>query len=169
VLRGRVALEVEIKNDPQEPGYELSGTTIAADVVAALRRHSFTDAFVAAFDVECLRSVKELDRGVATGLLLDPPGDLEHALEKAAAGHAFLLPEASALEVAGRAFIDRAHERDVRICTWTADNPAAIERLFELGVDAVETNDPAVGVTVRDRIRQSQSAGVVRTDLRLDR
>ena len=36
--------------------------------------------------------------------------------------------------------------RGVRICTWEVDDPVAIARLFELGADAVETNDPAVGV-----------------------
>jgi glycerophosphoryl diester phosphodiesterase len=32
------------------------------------------------------------------------------------------------------------------------DDPDALERLFELGVDAVETNDPALGVRVRDSL-----------------
>ncbi len=153
-LRGRVALEVEIKNVPEEAGYEPSGARIAGDVVAALRRHAFTDAFVASFDAECLRSVKEIDQEVRTGLLVDPAGDLGHALETAGAdGHALLLPEATALEAAGKALIERAHERNVHICTWTVDDAEAIERLFKLGADAVETNDPALGVMVRNRIR----------------
>jgi glycerophosphoryl diester phosphodiesterase len=107
------------------------------------------------FDAECLRSVKEIDRDVRTGLLVDPARDLDHALETAAAdGHPLLLPEATALEAAGKAFIEHAHERDVHICAWTVDDAEAIERLFKLGADAVETNDPAVGVNVRDRILQ---------------
>jgi glycerophosphoryl diester phosphodiesterase len=48
---------------------------------------------------------------------------------------------------------------EVDICTWEVDDPAAIERLFELGADAVETNDPAVGVAVRDRVRSRMSGG----------
>lgn len=152
LLRGRVALELEVKNIPQEIGYEPSGTTIASDVVAALRRHAFADAFVASFDAECLDSVRALDGEIPTGFLVEPTVNLDQALEVAAVRHAFLLPEAAALEAIGRAFIDRAHIRGVRICTWTADDPAAIERLFELGADAVETNDPALGVSVRDSL-----------------
>lgn len=150
LLRGRAALEVEIKNVPGEAGYEPAGATVARDVVAALRRHAFVEAFVSSFDEECLRSVKEVDGGIATGLQVD--ADLEQALEIVAGRHAFLLPEAGALERAGRAFVDRAHERDVRICAWTVDDAAEFQRIFELGADAVETNDPALGVRVRDSL-----------------
>lgn len=150
LLRGRAALEVEIKNVPGEPGYEPTGGTLARDVVAALRRHAFAEAFVAGFDEESLRSVNKEDDGIATGLLVEPGANLERALEIVAGRHVYLLPEAGALERAGRAFVDRAHQRGVVVCTWTADEPEAIERLFELGVDAVETNDPALGVSVRN-------------------
>lgn len=152
-LRGRVALEVEIKNVPGEPGYEPAGAGIAAEVVAALRSHAFREAFVASFDEACLRSVQGLDADRETGLLVNPERDLGRSLEIATSGrHGFLLPEARALEDVGGGFIDRAHESGVRICTWTVDDADVIERLFELGVDAVETNDPALGVGVRDRI-----------------
>lgn len=149
-LRGRVALEVEIKNGPHEVGYEPAGRTIAREVVAALREYAFDDVFVSSFDEECLRSVNELDGRIATGLLVDESADLDGALELVAARHGFLLPEAGALERAGRAFIDRAHERDVRVCIWTVDDAPTLGRLFSLGVDGIETNDPALGVTVRD-------------------
>lgn len=150
LLRGRVALEVEIKNVPGEPGYEPSGSLIARDVVEHLRRLAFADAFVASFDAACLRSVNELDAELATGLLVEPTMKLESALELAAGRHEYLLPDATALEGAGSDFVERAHERGMRICTWTVDDPAAMTRLFELGADAVETNDPALGVLVRD-------------------
>jgi glycerophosphoryl diester phosphodiesterase len=155
LLHGRVALEVEIKNASHEPGYQPSGTTIARDVVTALRRHAFTDAFVSSFDPKCLRSVQEFDRGISTGLLMDRSSDLDQALDTIAGSHALLLPEARALERAGKTFIDRAHDRGIRLCTWTVDDGTSIRRLFDLGVDAVETNDPALGVVVRDRIRAS--------------
>ena len=54
---------------------------------------------------------------------------------------------------------ERVAKRGVRICTWEVDDPSAIQRLFELGADAVETNDPAVGVAVRDRLRSRRSDG----------
>jgi glycerophosphoryl diester phosphodiesterase len=155
LLRGRVVLEVEIKNIPGEAGYEPYARTIARDVVAALQRHRFTDAFIASFDHECLCSVRELDPGVATGFLLDSTGDLERALELAAGSHTFLLPEATTLERAGAEFIRRARRQAVCICAWTVDDPEAMRRLLELGVDAFETNDPALGVAVRDRFLRS--------------
>jgi len=157
-LRGRVALEVEIKNVRGEPGYEPGGATVAHDVVAAMSRQAFADAFVASFDGACLDAVKDCDPQIATGLLLESSGDLALALEAVAGRDAFLLPEAGALGAAGRAFVEQAHARGIRVCTWEVDDPAAIERLFELGADAVETNDPAVGVAVRDRVRARDGA-----------
>lgn len=150
-LRGRVALEVEIKNVPGEAGYEAAGAAIVRDVLAALRRHAFADVVVASFDFESLGSVREADSEVATGFLVDGARDLHEALElTASARHSFLLPEASAVERAGVAFVDRARELDVCICPWTVDDPAGMERLLALGVDGFETNDPALGVRVRN-------------------
>jgi glycerophosphoryl diester phosphodiesterase len=157
LFRGRVALEVEIKNARGEPGYEPGGLTVARDVVAAIQRHDFADAFVASFDGPCLDSVKGCDPQIATGLLLEGSRDLARALETVVGRDAFLLPEAGALEAAGRPFVEHAHGRGIRICAWEVDDPSAIERLFELGADAVETNDPAVGVAVRDRIRSRRN------------
>jgi glycerophosphoryl diester phosphodiesterase len=159
LLRGRVALQLEIKNVRGEPGYEPAGVTVAHDVVAAMHTHEFADAFVASFDGPCLDSVKDCDPQIATGLLFEGSGDLARALETVVGRDAFLLPEAGALEAAGRAFVEQVHGRGIRICTWEVDDPSAIERLFELGADAVETNDPAVGVAVRDRIRSRRSDG----------
>jgi glycerophosphoryl diester phosphodiesterase len=153
-LLGRVALEVEIKNVPGESTYEPAGSRIAHQVLDALRRHAFANAFVASFDAETLRSVNELDRSRPTGLLVEPPTDLEGALELSAGRDAFLLPDVTSLERAGSAFVERAHELGVQICVWTVDDPTAMKRVFELGVDAVETNDPAMGVSVRNACAQ---------------
>lgn len=150
LLRGRAALEVEIKNVPGEAGYEPGGATIARDVVAALRRHAFADAFISSFDEASLRSVNAVDERIPTGLLVEPTDDLECALELVAGRHAYLLPEAGALERAGGVLVERAHERGVRVCAWTVDDAEGMNRLFELGVDGFETNDPALGVSVRD-------------------
>ena len=99
--------------------------------------------------------MKECDPKIATGLLLHGSCDLAALADR----DAFVLPEYRALEAAGRRFVEEAHDRGIRVCTWEVDDPEAIERLFELGVDAVETNDPAVGVAARDRVRSRVSGG----------
>jgi glycerophosphoryl diester phosphodiesterase len=152
LLHARVALEVEIKNVPGEPGYEPAGKGIARDVLAVLRQHAFADAVIASFDADCLRSVREIDRQFPTGLLLDSPADLNDALETAAPHYSFLLSEATLLADAGQDFIERAQERGLRICAWTVDDTAEMVNLFQRGVDAVETNDPALGVRTREQV-----------------
>ena len=64
-----------------------------------------------------------------------------------------MLPHVSALVEAGEVVVAAAHEEEVRVGTWTVDDPDLARRLFSWGVDAVATNDPATMVRVRDEIR----------------
>lgn len=152
LLAGRAAVEVEIKNAPGEPGYEpAAGTTVRA-LVEELRRRRSPRAFVASFDGECLAAAARADPRLPTGLLVDGRADLARSLEAAAGRHGLLLPEAAALEAAGSALVGDAHARGVALCAWTVNDADAIERLFRLGVDAVETDDPALGAAARARV-----------------
>ena len=72
-----------------------------------------------------------------------------------ARGHRFVLPQAPSLFAAGRGFVETAHADGIRVGTWTVDDPEAIERLFDMGVDAVATNDPEKAIPARDRHRSS--------------
>lgn len=44
-------------------------------------------------------------------------------------------------------FIDEAHESDVQIWRWTVDEPEEMIRLIELGIDAIITNRPDLGLS----------------------
>ena len=54
------------------------------------------------------------------------------------------------VEDAGDDLIGAAREVGLRVGAWIVDEPARAISLFDLGVDAVATNDPAGIVAARD-------------------
>ena len=77
-----------------------------------------------------------------------------------------MLPQAPALYEADRVFVQEAHRDGVLVGTWVVDDADALQRLFEMGVDPVATNDPEMAVPIRDRFRAERSGGTPGSDLR---
>jgi glycerophosphoryl diester phosphodiesterase len=46
--------------------------------------------------------------------------------------------------IVDRAFVELAHERGVQVHVWTVDEPAQMNRLLDMGVDAIMTDRPSV-------------------------
>ncbi|MSQ42545.1 MAG: glycerophosphodiester phosphodiesterase [Dehalococcoidia bacterium] len=66
--------------------------------------------------------------------------DLDQAIAVAAArGLHGINPSHDALDAA---LVARAHARGLAVGAWTVDEPAAIERALDLGVDMITTNVP---------------------------
>ena len=156
LLSGRAGINVEIKNLPGEPAFDSPKEAIAEAVVSLLRETSFEGlVLVSSFNWLSIERIRHLDPGIPTGFLctaaIDPWAALVYVKSQ---GHAFLLPQAPALFEAGQEFVRAAHDEGVQVGTWTVDDPEAIQRLFEMGVDAIATNDPALAVPIRDRFRQ---------------
>ncbi len=138
-------LDVEIKNDIFEAGFDRR-RRIVDQVVAALRRAGVVSrCLVSSFDPLTVRRVRELAPELLTGQLLtewiDP---LEVLPWIARDGHDALHLPHSRLE-ADRAsrVVAAAAARGLAVVAWTVDDPAEARRLADAGVTAVITNDPA--------------------------
>lgn len=147
---GRSAVAIEIKNLPGEPGYETGRETAVEAVHAELDRTGFRGAvLVISFNPASIAASRAVAPEVPTGFLttelVDPRQALTHAV---AQGHELVLPGTRALEPVGAAFVDEVHAAGLRVGTWTADEPAEVERLLAWGVDAVASNDPAMALGV---------------------
>jgi glycerophosphoryl diester phosphodiesterase len=129
------AFDLEVKNDPAEPGFD--PTRGAAVEVARLARHQD---IVTSFDWESVDRVLSDVPGTSTGLLLDHPAAVLDAVAHARAlGHRAVLPRWTMIEETG---VRAAHEAGLRILTWTVDDPAVARELVATGVDGIITNDP---------------------------
>jgi glycerophosphoryl diester phosphodiesterase len=159
LLNGRIGVNVEIKNLPGEPSFDSPREAVAEAVVRMLDDIAFSGpVLVSSFNWLSIERVREMDPSIPTGFLttahVDPAAALVYVRSN---GHHYVLPQAPALYEAGADFVAEAHREGVLVGTWTVDDPDALERLFEMGVDAIATNDPALAIPIRDRFRAARA------------
>jgi glycerophosphoryl diester phosphodiesterase len=108
-------------------------------LVAALQAaEALARTMVISFDPRTLRSVRELDASIMIGLLSErDEGDLvETALE---IGARQICPRHDAMT---RALVDRAHEADLHVVTWTVNERTEMHAAIAAGVDGMMTDVP---------------------------
>jgi glycerophosphoryl diester phosphodiesterase len=158
LLRGRIALDVEIKNIPGDPGFDGGRELAAEQVVMLLDQFDFVGpVLITSFNPVAIARVRDVAPTLPTGFLSPKDADLGGVLEVAREhGHRFVLPQADAVEAGGEAFTQACHDAGVLVGTWTVDDPVRIARLYAMGVAAVATNDPGSAVPVRDAARAAR-------------
>lgn len=133
-------VDVEIKNDPREADWD--PTDEVARWIAT--GHADDPVLITSFNPATVKVAS--DAGLRTGLLLgwgfDPA---EMASTAARAGHEYLLPHRSQLEgSAGPRVMSAALAAGIEVAVWTVDDASEMERLADLGVDAICTNAPDI-------------------------
>jgi len=141
-----LAVNVEIKNDPDEPGHDPSDA-LAHHVIEVLDECGDTDrVVVSSFDLSTLDAVRRAAASMATGWLLgfrdDPTTAIGVAVDHGlGAIHPFVLS-------VDRPLVDRAHLAGLEVNTWTVNARHDLERVVALGVDAVITDDVGLALEV---------------------
>jgi glycerophosphoryl diester phosphodiesterase len=153
-LSGRAAADIEIKNLPGEPDFAPDREPSVEATLDALDAVSFPgQVIVSSFNPASIAHSRALRPDVPTGLLTEYEVDAEEALDRATEqGHPWVLPFVLKVLEAGDGFADRVHAAGALLGVWIADDPETARRLFELGADAVATNDPRAIVPVRDEV-----------------
>jgi glycerophosphoryl diester phosphodiesterase len=153
LLSGKAGVNVELKNLPGEPAFDSPREALAEEVVRLVGEVRFDGPLLASsFNWLSIERIQELHPEIPTGFLttagIDPWASLVYVRSR---GHDYVLPQAPAVLVAGGEFVQEAHREGVLVGTWTVDEAERITQLFEMGVDAVATNDPQMAVPIRDR------------------
>ena len=139
-----IGLDVEIKNVPGEEAFDSPEEAALLATLGALDASGFAHPLlISSFNWLTLERCRELRPEIETGFLtvaaIDPRASLSYARDS---GHRWILPQAPAILESGPAVIEEAHASGVRVGTWTVDDTDVAMSLFEMGVDAVATNDP---------------------------
>lgn len=139
-------VNVEIKNLPWEPGFD-ADEGAAAEVAALLAKRGGRDRIiVSSFHLATVDRVRELDPGLATGVLFTAGADVGLMTAVAAErGHSAVHPELACLgpDVAD-GYVAAAHTARLAVNVWTVNEPSDVTRLAGLGVDAFVTDVPDV-------------------------
>ncbi len=153
-LSGRAAADIEIKNLPGEPGFTPDREPAVEATLDALGHLDLpVQAIVSSFNPRSIAYCRKLRPDVPTGLLTSYDVDADEALTRASVDeHRWVLPFVTKVLDASGWFADRVHRGGALLGVWIADDPDTARRLFELGADAVVTNDPRAIVPVRDEV-----------------
>jgi glycerophosphoryl diester phosphodiesterase len=153
-LAGRVGADIEIKNSPDEPGYTPDAEPAVDATLAALDELAFSGPLiVSSFNPRSIAHSRALRPDIPTGLLTWFDVDADDALAQATGqGHPWVLPFVTKALEAGDGFGDRVHDDGALLGVWIADDPETARRLFDLGADAVATNDPRAIVPIRNEV-----------------
>jgi glycerophosphoryl diester phosphodiesterase len=153
-LSGRAAADIEIKNLSGEPGFTPDREAAVEATLDALDAVGFSgQVIVSSFNPASIAHSRALRPDVPTGLLTEYEVGAEEALTRAREhGHPWVLPFVLKVLEAGDGFAGRVHAAGALLGVWIADDPETARRLFDLGVDAVATNDPRAISAVRDEV-----------------
>jgi len=137
VCEGMV-VNVEIKNAPQDPGWD-AGEAVAALTAAAIEEAGWTDrVIVSSFQVTTLRAVQAADGRLALGALWGFGAEPGPALaDAAAAGFRAVHPFVTSVTPE---LVDRAHAAGLAVNVWTVNAPDDLRAMVGLGVDTVITD-----------------------------
>jgi glycerophosphoryl diester phosphodiesterase len=133
-----MAVNVEIKNAPQDPGFDPT-EAVASLTAAAIEEAGWTArVIVSSFQVATLRAVRVADGRLVLGALWGFGDDPAAALPAAAeAGFAAVHPFVS---VVTPELVARAHELGLAVNVWTVNAPDDLRAMVDLEVDAVITD-----------------------------
>jgi glycerophosphoryl diester phosphodiesterase len=138
VCEGMV-VNVEIKNDPAQPGHD-PRETVAALSATALADAGWSDrVIVSSFQASTLRAVQGADGRLPLGVLWPFLTDTQAGLADAvgegwAAIHPFFTDASPNL-------VERAHAAGIFVNVWTVNARHDLLALVELGVDAIITDN----------------------------
>jgi glycerophosphoryl diester phosphodiesterase len=141
-----MVVNVEIKNAPQDPGWD-PGEAVAALTAAAIEEAGWTSrVIVSSFQVATLLAVEVADGRLALGALWGFAAEVDAALADAAAsGFGAVHPFVASVD---RELVEKAHALGLAVNVWTVNAREDLRAMVDLGVDTVITDRLGDALTI---------------------
>lgn len=141
-----LVVNVELKNDPAEPGFDPTPGFAHAVVDVVADAHAASRVLYSSFHRETAEQLVALDAPSPVGWLLGLDVDLAAVVDEAkAAGFAALHPFVWSVTAEALA---AAHAAGLAVNTWTVNAEDDLTRMVGLGVDCIITDRPDLGLAV---------------------
>lgn len=140
-------VNVEIKNDPDEPDFDPTDAIADETMAHLLARDEDRRWLVSCFRIETIDRCRAMAPAIRTAWLtgLTPPGIVGTLVDR---GHSAVHPW---VNVVTRELVDECHRAGLLVNTWTCDDPERMAELVGWGIDGICTNVPDVAVSVLAR------------------
>jgi glycerophosphoryl diester phosphodiesterase len=144
-------VNIEIKNDPDEPDFDASDWLARRVCVALSRRGGGPRWLISSFRLETVGACRRAYPDLRTAWLVSSL-DEEVVARTVAGGHLAVHPCVASLD---QPSLRLAHAAGLAVNPWTCDDPARIRELIAWGVDGICTNVPDVAIAVRNELLES--------------
>jgi glycerophosphoryl diester phosphodiesterase len=135
---GAFPIDIEIKNDPDEPDFDPE-FSFAIEVTSLARPQDV----VTSFHWATMDAVKRAHPSIRTGLLVEPDRSLDEVAQRAVdGGHSIVAPHWWLLGDDPQVPVGRLEKRGLQVVTWTVDDEDRATLLAAAGVSAIITDDP---------------------------
>jgi glycerophosphoryl diester phosphodiesterase len=146
-----VRVNVELKR--QDPQRGVEPAELAALLVETLDRTQMRGrALVQSFDAEALQALRTIAPEIPRSALVRDRGSFAKVVETT--GASVLSPKVGSLRFED---VSAFHARGIAVIPWVVDDPAAIRRMIDWGVDGVITDRPDVAIEIRDQTKPGPS------------
>ena len=142
-------VNIEIKNEPDEPDYDEAHQISDAVVGLALAFRPPEELLVTSFNMDTVKRIRSVNPEIPIGFvsgyeILQVQMLLDHLAEL---GMTAVAPYDPTVD---RRFIERAHEAGLAVYPWTVNDPSRMAELTEIGIDGIITDTPDVARSVVD-------------------
>lgn len=100
------------------------------------------------FNHSALELVKNIDPNLKTAALFQPPSSFILKRAQAVGASEIALHH----RLTNKRLVEKARLADLKVVTWTVDDPAWVNRARAYGIDALITNNPAALLAARDAV-----------------
>ena len=140
-------VNVEIKNDPEEPDFDPTDHVADAVIAALAERDEPGRWLISCFRIETVDRCRALAPEIRTAWLTVevPEGTVTRLVRR---GHAALHPWSGSVT---EDLVAEAHAAGLEVNVWTVDDPDTLRRLADWGVDGLCSNVPDVACRILGR------------------
>jgi glycerophosphoryl diester phosphodiesterase len=140
-------INIEVKNSEPDPDFDADERVATAVAALIQERALHARVIVSSFNMASVDAVHQIDPTIPTAWLTYLDVSPEAIAAVAEHGHQALHPHWMLVD---DEVVANAHERGLQVNVWTCDDPGAMARMVQMGVDGICTNVPDVARQVID-------------------